>query len=210
MSLTHENEIEHLPEEQEPKRESWGLTLPFTQHVLTSFDTLAQLLSPNHPVRIPGSGLKIEGEIRPRSKSLQQVVRSVMFFEGGDEVMLEINRRMQILEPFLKDFLNQGDIKGLLGSRVESFGEGEGGEGYGAGGGSGSGSLRIRGQNGSERELRRRMIFEKRIGSVELKRRKDALSSEKRERLLRLMRKLEARIEGDLRGVEDAMWPRKM
>ena len=54
------------------------------------------------------------------------------------------------------------------------------------------------------------MIFEKKISSVELKRRNDVLSSQKREKMLKLMRELEGRIEADLRGVEDAMWPRKM
>ncbi|PVH83955.1 hypothetical protein DL98DRAFT_584978 [Cadophora sp. DSE1049] len=180
--------------------EPWGWTLPFTQYILLSFDTLSQLLAPNDLIRIPGSHLKIAGEIRPRTKSLQQILRSVMFFEGSDDAMIEIRKRLQSLGPALMSFLNSEEISSFLKAQIERDGEDE--------------RMMIAkaesGENGRERTRRRAAIFEKKMGSVELKRRKDALSSEKRARVLDLMGVLEGRIEGDLRGVEDVMWPRKI
>ena len=205
--MAHTHEIDHQLKERGPKRESWGWTLPFTQHVLTSFDTLAQLLSPNDSVRVPGSRVRVPGEIRPRTKSLQQVFRSVMFFESSEDIMDGIRMKMQSLELSLEYFLNQEDVKGLLASDVEKSRQGE----RGKEGESEDGCFELRrgdGMDGDsdmvERRKAREMIFEKKISSVELKRRNDVLSSQKREKMLKLMRELEGRIEAN------AMWPRKM
>ncbi|KAH7327078.1 hypothetical protein BKA65DRAFT_61958 [Rhexocercosporidium sp. MPI-PUGE-AT-0058] len=62
---------------------------------ITSLDTLASLLCPQDLVRVPGSHAKVPGEIRPRSKSLQQILRCVMFFKGSEWERREIEGRME-------------------------------------------------------------------------------------------------------------------
>lgn len=119
-----------------------------------------------------------------------------MFFEGGRDVMREVRERMRRLESDLTEFINSEDVSSLLHSQLERGGKDEG---------------KGKGESGQKvRNRRREIIFEKKLGSVELKRRKDALSSERRAKVLQLMGELERRIEGDLRGVEDLMWPRKI
>jgi len=130
-----------------------------------------------------------------------------MFFESSEDIMDGIRMKMQSLELSLEYFLNQEDVKGLLASDVEKSRQGE----RGKEGESEDGCFELRrgdGMDGDsdmvERRKAREMIFEKKISSVELKRRNDVLSSQKREKMLKLMRELEGRIEAN------AMWPRKM
>ncbi|KAK0113471.1 hypothetical protein ONS96_014335 [Cadophora gregata f. sp. sojae] len=212
--------------------ESWRLSLPSIHHIILSLDTLSQLLAPPSTTpRIPGSAAKLPGEIRPRSKSLQQVLRAVMFFEGGAgeervrrERMREIGERIGRIGGVVGGFLRREEVCGLLGcdfgGRARNWVVGEGRRG---GSKTGFGGMeRVKGggdENVDEgedrlgeikREMRKEILFAKKIGSVELKRRRDALGSERRERVLKLMEESEVKIEEDMRAVEDVMWPRRI
>ncbi|KAG4429299.1 hypothetical protein IFR05_015211, partial [Cadophora sp. M221] len=81
----------------QPEWHNWKHSKTLT--TITTLDTLAHLLAPNDliHIRIPGSAAKIPGEIRPRTKSLQQILRCVMFFEGSESgsARREIGARME-------------------------------------------------------------------------------------------------------------------
>lgn len=112
-----------------------------------------------------------------------------MFFEGSEGARGEIRGRMERVMREVEDFLGEGVVRGVLGAGFEG---GVGGGRAGKGGG------------------RREVLFGRKRSSGELERRRGALGKERRERVLCLMRELEVRIESDLRGVEDVLWPRRM
>lgn len=151
--------------------EWWGWKLPETKRIVLSFDHLTHLLAPEGMVRVPGSSVKVPGEVRGRARTLQTIIRSSIFSPRSRYDREIIKSHLRNMKEPLESFLARDEVAVLFG---------------GAGGG---------GEAGRELGLRRR---------------RDALDRQRKERILVLIGELEGRIEGELKAIEDVVWPRKV
>lgn len=99
---------------QDDREEWWGWSLPRTRQIITSFDHLAVLLGPEERKWPPSQPIKVEGEIRPRMKTLQYTFRSVMLFDANKAQMKEIRSLTQAMEPAIEKFLMSSAVRVLL------------------------------------------------------------------------------------------------
>jgi hypothetical protein len=92
------------------EEQAWGWSTPYTRQIIASFDQLAVLLGPDERGWRPGQPQKIAGEIRPRTKTLQHTLRSVMVFHGNESQMTDIKKLMALLKLELEPFLRNSTV----------------------------------------------------------------------------------------------------
>lgn len=172
------------PKKQNDREEWWGWSLPRTRQMITSFDHLAVLLGPEERTWPPVHPIKVEGEIRPRTKTLQYTFRSVMLFNANKAQMKEIRILAQTMEPSIEKFLRSSAVRILLAVVDE--------EGLVNGKGLGSGIGRFGG------------------GGAALRRRRAALHGAVRLHLVDQMKELESIIGPSLIQVENVLRPPRM
>ncbi|KAE8449468.1 hypothetical protein EG329_008076 [Mollisiaceae sp. DMI_Dod_QoI] len=158
--------------------EWWGWTLPETRKILVSFDHLAAQLAPENVVRVPGSGVKVPGEIWGRVKTLQTIVRAAIFSPREKYEREVIKVHLDRMKGSLEAFLASEDVRMLL---------------------------REAGASGENRQSGRADV-----SVIGMRRRRDVLTGERRQKVLDLIRDLEGDVEVDLKAIEDVVWVRKV
>jgi hypothetical protein len=160
----------------------WGWSLPHTRFVITSFDLLAMLLGPEERRWPPSQPYKIPGEIRPRTKTLQHTLRSVILYQGSDVQIQEIERLMHVIAAEIEPFLKTAAVRVLVDDADED--------------------CYMRGQATGR--------FYGAVGSTASRRRREGLHGEVKRWLLDEIKVLDTRVGPTLVKIENILRPPKM
>jgi hypothetical protein len=90
------------------------INVEWLRRVIDSFDRLSILLGPEEEKRPPTSLAKVSGEIKPRTKTLQQIFRSVRISQLSVPKKREISCYLGRLKSPVEDFLHSNKIRDVL------------------------------------------------------------------------------------------------